>query len=83
MNMQADYINCDTYIICIILHLGASVEENTIPSQPLLTVTASDADSIETGFGAVTYSIKDADGSFIINDMGEILVNRSLDREVS
>ena len=65
------------------LCVAVSIEENTIPTEPLITVTATDADSIATGFGAVTYSIEEADGSFIIDNMGRIFVNRSLDRETA
>ena len=63
--------------------IAVSIEENTIPTEPLVTVTATDADSDATGFGTVTYSIEEADGSFIIDNMGQIFVNRSLDREAA
>ena len=65
------------------LTLAASIEENTIPTQPLLTVTATDADSNAMGYGTVTYRIEDDDGTFTINNMGEISVNMTLDRETS
>ena len=66
------------------LPLAASIDENTIPTtQPLLTVTATDADSDTMGYGTVTYSIEDDDGTFTINNMGEISVNMTLDRESS
>ena len=65
----------------IFLPLAASIEENTISTQPLLTVTATDADSNVMGYGTVTYSIEDDDGTFTINNMGEISVNMTLDRE--
>ena len=68
---------------CIFLPLATSIEENTIPTQPLLTVTATDADSNVMGYGTVTYSIEDDDGTFTINNMGEISVNMTLDRETS
>ena len=64
-------------------YVATSIEENTVPTQPLVTVTATDTDSDVTGFGTVTYSIEEADGSFTINNMGQIFVNRSLDREAA
>ena len=66
------------------LPLAASIDENTIPTtQPLLTVTATDEDGDAMGYGTVTYSIEDDDGTFTINNMGEISVNMTLDREAS
>ena len=76
------HICCVKHYHGIVLLSAASVEENTIPTQPLLTVTATDADSAATGFGNVTYSIENTDGSFTINNMGEISVNMTLDREI-
>ena len=58
------------------------IEENTIPTQPVVTVIGTDSDSSLRGYGIITYSIED-NSSFIINNMGQIFVNRSLDREVA
>ena len=80
-----DSHNGITYICYVYFHfyLAVSIEENTIPTEPLITVTATDTDSEVRGFGTVMYSIEEADGSFIINNMGQIFVNKSLDREAT
>ena len=59
------------------------IEENTIPTQPVVTVMGTDSDSSLRGYGIITYSIEEDNSSFIVNNMGQIFVNRSLDREVA
>ena len=59
------------------------IEENTIPTQPVVPVIGTDRDSSVRGYGIIIYGIEEANSSFIINNMGQLFVSRSLDREVT
>ena len=52
---------------------------------PLVTVTASDADSMASGFGRLNYSIEagSSSDSFSISDMGVVTAIAPLDREAT
>jgi len=63
--------------------IAANIEENRNVAPPLVTVTASDADSIATGFGSLSFSIEAGEGSdsFSINQTGVLTAIAPLDRE--
>jgi len=63
--------------------IDADIDENRNGSTLLITVSATDADSIASGFGRLNYSIETVNNSdsFSINDTGVITATAPLDRE--
>ena len=64
-------------------YIATDIDENRDGSTLLITVTATDADSIASGFGRLNYSIEtgDSSNSFSISDVGVITAIVPLDRE--
>ena len=67
--------------ISIFSAYSATVDEDLALATTVLTVNATDIDSIDTSDGQVTYTFVSAPTEFMLSDSGDVILVSALDRE--
>ena len=76
------HLYCDFYYnYGNITAYSATVDEDLALSTTVLTVNATDTDSIDTSDGQVAYAFVSAPTEFMLSDSGDIILVTALDRE--